>query len=75
MRNEAGWKLKDIKVILTYKREEVETVICKSDGEIKYCNALGVDGTCAVRDCACSLAVAVIVKHKNSVRQYLAIEH
>ena len=67
--------MKVIDIILTFKRDEIKTVICKSDGEIKYCNALGVDGTCAVRDCTCPLAVAVIAKQTGIITQYLAIEH
>ena len=67
--------MKCFDIILNFKRNEIQTVICKSDGEIKYCNALSVNGTCAVRDCTCPLAVAVIAKQKDSITQYLAIEH
>lgn len=38
------------------------TVICKSDGDIAYCNALAVNGTCKCDDCYCKQAVAVIVE-------------
>ena len=66
--------MKDIQLALTYKRDEIKTVICKSDGEIKYCNALCVNGICMVRDCFCKLAVATIVE-QSGYTQYLAIEH
>lgn len=58
----------------SYKPDEIKTVICKSDGEIKYCNALAVNGTCCVKNCICNLAVAVIVE-KDGFTQYLAVEH
>lgn len=67
--------MKVLDIILTYKQDNIETVICKSDGEIKYCNALSVNGTCCVKDCTCPLAVAVIVKLNYGIRQYLAVEH
>lgn len=66
--------MKDIQLVLAYKRDEIKTVICKSDGEIKYCNALSVNGTCNMRDCFCELAVAAIVE-QNRYTQYLALEH
>ena len=67
--------MKDLDIVLGFKRDEIKTVICKSDGNIKYCNALSADGTCIVKDCLCSLAVAAIVKAKNCPMQYLAIRH
>ncbi len=66
--------MKGIELVLAYERDEIKTVICKSDGEIKYCNALSVNGTCIVRDCLCKLAIAAIVE-QNRYTQYLAIEH
>ncbi len=58
-----------------FKHEEIETVICKNDGEVAYCNALGVDGTCKCRDYCCECSVAVIAKKENGMRRHLAVEH
>ena len=66
--------MKIFEFIGTYKRDNIKTVICKSDGLVKYCNALSVNGACIVKDCICSLAVAAIVE-KDGFTQYLAIEH
>lgn len=61
-------------ILKNYNRNEIKAVVCKSDGDVKYCNALSVNGTCHIRDCACELATAVIVE-KNNFTQYLAVEH
>lgn len=49
-------------------------VICKSDGEIAYCNALCVNGLCKCDDCYCENAVAVIAV-KDGYTKYLALEN
>lgn len=49
-------------------------VICKSDGEIAYCNALAVNGLCKCDDRLCENVVAVIVTDKNGYTRYLALE-
>lgn len=66
--------MKVIDITRNFERDEIKTVICKSDGDVHYCNPLSVNGTCIVRNYICSLAVAVIVQ-KNGYTQYLAIEH
>lgn len=48
-------------------------VICRSDGEIAYCNALAVNGLCKCDDCSCHNAVAVIAT-KNGYTKYIVLE-
>lgn len=47
-------------------------VICKSDGDVGYCNALAVNGLCKCDDCICRNAVAVIAT-KNGCTRYYAL--
>lgn len=61
--------------IKQYRKEDVETVICKNDGDVAYCNALCGDGTCICNDYLCECAIAVITKKQNERRRYLALEH
>lgn len=61
-------------IIGEFKRDDIKCVICKSDGLIKYCNALSVNGSCIVKNYICEQSVAVIVE-KDRFTQYLAVEH
>lgn len=66
--------MKSVDIMLNYKRDNIKTVVCVSDGLIARCNALAVDGSCVVKNCLCACSVAVIVE-QNGFTQYLAIEH
>lgn len=66
--------MKCFDIIGTYKRNNIKCVICKSDGLIKYCNSLSVNGTCITKNYICEQTVAVIVE-KDGFTQYLAVEH
>ena len=64
--------------VLDFLREygchDIKCVICKSDGLVKYCNALSVNGSCITKNYICKQAVTAIVE-KDGFTQYLAIEH
>ena len=44
------------------------TVICKHDGDVAFCNALAVNGTCKCDDCECEQAIAVIVEKDHRIQ-------
>lgn len=67
--------MKTADFIKQYRKEDVETVICKSDGDVAYCNALWGDGTCTCKDYLCKNAIVVITKKENERRRYLTLEH
>ena len=67
--------MKTADFIKQYRKEDVETVICKHDGDVAYCNALFGDGRCCCDDYLCGNAIAVITKKENERRRYLALEH
>lgn len=48
-------------------------IICEYDGDVGYCNSLGVNGLCKCADHLCQGAVAVIAT-KNGFVEYLALE-
>ena len=62
------------KITQNFKRDNVKCVICKSDGLIKYCNSLSIDGTCVSKNYICGQAVAIIAE-KDRFTHYLAVEH
>ncbi len=52
--------------------EEIKAVFCKHDGCIKYCNSLGMDGSCMGHYNCCENAVSMVVE-RNGVSRFLAL--